>query len=483
MRPRAVEEGETWWPTARHGRGSDPRGDRHRSPASGSRSRDDPFAAPLRSARVGLECRRAAASNATPRGRPPRRRGGGRRRLHGPVGGAPPGRARRGRGGARRGRTRLGRIRTQRRAGHPGTQGRSRRAGEEVRPGDGPADVADHRWCRRFRLRAHRPPQDLLPGASVRLDQRGAERGGDGNPARANGAVAAARRARGSAGQAARRGADRHHVLRGRHARPARRSAPAAGLRARARERGEGSRRRHPWAVGGDTARSAGGIMARGDVRRDGHREHGDPRHQRLHGRFVARAQAHRPARAELPGGHTAAAGGRAPARVARRAGRLGPPPHPLLLPPRSGRPPAHGRAWSARRRRRSRALRPPGSGGGAVLPSDGRAAMGASLERAGRAHRRSSAASPRAAARRADRTRLQRAWRGHGHGDGQAAGRSRAGRLCRRAGLAGDADHADPAPRLASARHGAGGPLEALPGLARHARRRLTRSARACYE
>src|SRR6266542_2690078 len=175
------------------------------------------------------------------------------------------------------------------------------------------------------------------------------------------------------------------------------------------------------------------------------------------------------------------ARGGEAAGPAWRPSG-VGPAPHPLLLPSRSGRAPPHGRARAPQRHRRSGSLRAAGVGGGSLLPADRHAGVGASLERSRGSHRRSSAAHARADPRCAYRPRLQRARRGHGHGDGQDARGSRARRLARPGGLAGDADHPRAPSRLAATRHVAGRPLEAFPGLGRHAAPRLTAEMRACY-
>src|SRR5215831_18377101 len=69
------------------------------------------------------------------------------------------------------------------------------------------------------------------------------------------------------------------------------------------------------------------------------------------------------------------------------------------------------------------------------------------------------------------------------GHPHGQAPRRSGARLLARPGRLARDAHHAHSVSRLTAARDVAGRPLEALAGLDRHARLRLTPETTACYE
>ena len=201
---RAAIEGETWWPKERHGDG---------------RAVPVPLNNPRRLASQGREMRHSPTSfdppasawsaaeplpETSPRGRSPRRRRSGRCRLHGPVGGAPPGRARRRRGGAGCGGARLGASgrmagRSSRDSGTIQTSWRRSSAPDMGRRmwqiTGGAADFV-------FELIARH--KIACQGASVRLDQRGAERGRGWRPCAPTEAVAAARRARGSVGQTAR---------------------------------------------------------------------------------------------------------------------------------------------------------------------------------------------------------------------------------------------------------------------------------------
>ena len=151
--------------------------------------------------------------------------------------------------------------------------------------------------------------------------------------------------------------------VRRRDARPSRRGAPAAGLRARAGPGGPAGRRRHPRGLPRARARDGARRLAGGHARREPDRPIRHPRHQRLLRRSLAGAQAHGAAGAELPGRHAPAARGRAAPGASRWPGGLGPSPDPVLFPPRSGGPPPHGRAGPPRRPRRSRPVRAAGGG------------------------------------------------------------------------------------------------------------------------
>ena len=126
-------------------------------------------------------------------------------------------------------RSPAGRLGTQRRAGHPRPQGRPRRAGAAVRSRHGPADVADHGRGGRLSSSSSSPAtrsraRRISPAGSARRRTRQRWRPCARERSSGSGAVRPW-----GCWTTARRRADRYDLLRGRHARPARRRAPAAG--------------------------------------------------------------------------------------------------------------------------------------------------------------------------------------------------------------------------------------------------------------